>query len=424
MPSLAYNSTDNEYLVVWHGDDKTLTLGEGELEVFGQRLDAAGNQVGTDDMCLSDMGPDGNPDFAGLVPAVAYNSTADEYLVVWAGDDNTSPLVDEEFEIFGQRLTGAGVETGTNDFRVSDMGPNGDPDFDAGIADVIYNGHNNEYLVTWYGDDNTRALVEGEDEIFGQRVDARGGQVGLNDFRLSDMGTDGDPEFEATVPAAAYSSGAGQYLVVWEGDDNTPPLAESEFEIHGQQLDAATGAALGGDQRISNAGPDGDPAYGMWDFNTAVAYNSTDDEYLVVWASDDNAGGLVNDEFEIFGQRVEAATGAEIGINDFRISDMGPDGNSDYDAGYPAVAYNSADNEYLVVWAGNNDLAAMDPGEAEVYGQRLAAATGAEVGVNDFPISSMGPVGDADYRALYPACLLYTSPSPRDRTRSRMPSSA
>jgi len=26
--------------------------------------------------------------------------------------------------------------------------------------------------------------------------------------------------------------------------------------------------------------------------------------------------------------------------------------------------------------------------------------------------------------ALYAACLLYTSPSPRDRTRSRMPSSA
>jgi len=25
---------------------------------------------------------------------------------------------------------------------------------------------------------------------------------------------------------------------------------------------------------------------------------------------------------------------------------------------------------------------------------------------------------------VYPACLLYTSPSPRDRTRSRMPSSA
>ena len=29
-----------------------------------------------------------------------------------------------------------------------------------------------------------------------------------------------------------------------------------------------------------------------------------------------------------------------------------------------------------------------------------------------------------DPKALYVACLLYTSPSPRDRTRSRMPSSA
>ena len=30
----------------------------------------------------------------------------------------------------------------------------------------------------------------------------------------------------------------------------------------------------------------------------------------------------------------------------------------------------------------------------------------------------------AEYKHLYEACLLYTSPSPRDRTRSRMPSSA
>ena len=29
-----------------------------------------------------------------------------------------------------------------------------------------------------------------------------------------------------------------------------------------------------------------------------------------------------------------------------------------------------------------------------------------------------------DYTAFLPFCLLYTSPSPRDRTRSRMPSSA
>ena len=35
-----------------------------------------------------------------------------------------------------------------------------------------------------------------------------------------------------------------------------------------------------------------------------------------------------------------------------------------------------------------------------------------------------GVAGDQDIHTLYPGCLLYTSPSPRDRTRSRMPSSA
>jgi hypothetical protein len=63
------------------------------------------------------------------------------------------------------------------------------------------------------------------------------------------------------------------------------------------------------------------------------------------------------------------------------------------------VAYNSADNEYLVVWYGANDLGGMAPGEVEIYGQRLDAATGDEVGANDFLISSMGPVGDAAYIA-------------------------
>ena len=49
-------------------------------------------------------GRTGTPASPPSIPAVAYNSTNNEYLVVWAGDDNTAPLVDDEFEIFGQRL--------------------------------------------------------------------------------------------------------------------------------------------------------------------------------------------------------------------------------------------------------------------------------------------------------------------------------
>ena len=35
-----------------------------------------------------------------------------------------------------------------------------------------------------------------------------------------------------------------------------------------------------------------------------MAYNSANDGYLVVWQGDGNVGGLVDDEFEVFGQRL------------------------------------------------------------------------------------------------------------------------
>ena len=35
-----------------------------------------------------------------------------------------------------------------------------------------------------------------------------------------------------------------------------------------------------------------------------------------------------------------------------------------------------------------------------------------------------GAISDSNCNAKHPACLLYTSPSPRDRQKSRMPSSA
>jgi len=54
--------------------------------------------------------------------------------------------------------------------------------------------------------------------------------------------------------------------------------------------------------------------------------------------------------------------------------------------------------------------------------------------ISDVPLSGSGsassfhleaePVDSKSVRAAYMSCLLYTSPSPRDRTRSRMPSSA
>src|SRR5262249_14586826 len=159
--------------------------------------------------------------------------------------------------------------------------------------------------------------------------------------RLSVMGPEGDPNFGAYYPAVAYNPTNNEYLVVWHGDTVT----DNEYEIFGQRLDAATGALLGGEVRLSDMGPDGDTRYSA--LGTAVAYNGVNNESLVVWHGDDNSGNLGVGEYEIFGQRLNAATGAAVGVNDFRISDMGPDGDTNFGAFAPAVAYNGAANEYL-----------------------------------------------------------------------------
>jgi hypothetical protein len=309
---------------------------------------AFASEIGPNDFRISDMGPDGDANFdAGGIafwsePAVAYNANADEYLVVWMGDDGSGAQIDEELEIYGQRLDAlTGAEVGPNDFRISDMGPDGNASFGGFIPAVAYNPNADEYLVVWYGDDDTGSLADDGFENFGQRLDgSTGAEIGPNDFRISDMGPDGNADFNGGVPSVTYNSNADEYLVVWYGDDGSGAQVDNEFEIYGQRLDASTGAEIGpNDFRISDMGPDGDANFRA--IAPSVAYNSNADEYLVVWYGDE-----IDQDFEIYGQRLDASTGAEIGINDFRISD------TVFDATFSAVAYNPSADEYLVVWGG------------------------------------------------------------------------
>jgi hypothetical protein len=404
-PAVAFNPTNNLFLVVWDGDDNTGTLVDGEYEIFGQLINAAdGSEVGAD-FRISDMGPDGNADYHAFSAAVAYNQAVNEFLVVWSGDDGTAPLVDGEFEIFGQRLDGAtGAEIGT-DFRISDMGPEGDPAYDAHEPAVAYSPSSRQYLVVWYADDT---LVDNEFEVFGQRLDgATGTPVGSNDFRISDMGPDGDTSYSPFGPDVAFGSTANQFLVVWVSDDDTAPLVDNELEVFGQLINAVDGSEVGADFRISDMGPDGDPGYDA--FRPTLAYNPIGNEFLVVWAGDDNAAPLVDDEYEVFGQRLEGSTGTPVGSNDFRLSDMGPDGDAAYSALRPTVAYSPLGNEFLVVWYGDDGTAPLVDGEFEIFGQRVDAVFGGERGQNDMRLSDMGPDGDPDYDALFPGVAYGTA---------------
>ena len=374
--AIAYNSTNNEYLVVWA---RNMTR-DGEIEIFGHRIHASSGAKLGGKIQISDMGRFvGDPAYAAQRPAVAYNSKQNEYLVVWQGDDNSDSLVDDEVEIYGQRIDAAtGAEIGDNDFRISDMGPDGNAAFDAFNPAVAYNKTDWEYLVVWQGDDDNGDLVDNEIEIYGQLVAAlTGDEIGPNDFRISDMGSsDGDTAFRAEHPAVAFNATANEYLVVWQGDDNTGSLVDDEFEIYGQRVHPIYGSEVGSnDFRISDMGAaDGSTSFGA--HRPSVAFSSGHNEYLVVWQGDDDSGALADNEYEIHAQRVDDE-GNEVG-NDFRISDMGTtDGEPAYAAVHPQVAYDAANDIYLVVWRGDDDGYSLVDDEFEIYAQRVHGDPGA-----------------------------------------------
>ena len=115
-------------------------------------------------------------------------------------------------------------------------------------------------------------------------------------------------------------------------------MADGEFEIWMQRINAATGAEIGAnDVRISDAGGLNNATYDAT--LPSIAYNSTNNQFLVSWQADDSLIVHTNDELEIIGQRIDTtiALPYEVGANDFRVSDMGPNGNANYDAQSPSV---------------------------------------------------------------------------------------
>ena len=62
-------------------------------------------------------------------------------------------------------------------------------------------------------------------------------------------------------------------------------------------------------------------------------------------------------------------------------------------------------------------------GDLAIFDRNYAEEIQAHANLQAF-VDKLDHPDDIDKSILYLACLLYTSPSPRDRTRSRMPSSA
>lgn len=368
-PAVAWSSLSDRYLVVWWGDDDTPPLVDDEKEIFGQLLSGDGSRLG-EQFRISSMGTDGDVLAQALSPDVVYNSLANEFFVVFGGDNINGVFANQEFEIWGQRIDAVTGDLIGEVLRVSDMGSeDGNASFTAADARVAFNPESNEYLVAWEGDDDDGGAVDGEVEIYAQRISASTGQpVGENDFRISFFGPEGDTGYDSTNPVPVFNSITGEYLVAWNGIEDSGILSSNDREIYAQRLDS-DGTLLGAAHRISSMGPDGVSTY--WGINPSLAVRQATGEYLVVWSGEDDAGELVNNKFEVYG-RVISPNGQPRGRT-YRLSMMGPDNSSQWGVGLPALASRGEQDGFLVVWDGIDDRSGLAPGEIEIFGQFLDA---------------------------------------------------
>ncbi len=304
-PALAYNSADHEYLVIWSGNDELPGQSSTAREIFGQRIvGGTGVEIGTNDFCISETAAGDDPSGQARHPAVAYNPTANEYLVLWDGDAPLPLEPDGVSRIHGRRLQAAtGRPVDANDRLVLSFDTGAGTAVPAIDPSITYNSVTDEYFVVFGVQDTT---VNGwEDEVYGRRLSAAGQPLGSAPVRISDMGPNGDGNLDARSPRVVHSAASNEYLVVWRGDDDTEPLIDNEREIFGQRLDAA-GQEIGfNDFRLSRLGPDSDAAFDA--DQPAAAMSGTANEYLVVWRGDDDRGLQRDNDFEIFAQRYTIA---------------------------------------------------------------------------------------------------------------------
>jgi hypothetical protein len=382
----AYNADDNEYLVVWESDG--LTEVKGVSDIYGQRLSGATNERIGIAFRISSL-TDRDKNHGSNRPRVSYNRTSGEYLVVWNGSGR-SDSPDRFFEVYGQRLSRNGKVIG-NTFRISyatDLGKV-NTSFVRGSSqvDAAWNSASNEYMVIWKGMGEPEDVVKME--VYGQRLKPSGELLGKA-FRISHT-TDQGININANAPAIAYNSRDNQYFVVWSGGFKN----ESQVEVWGTGLSAA-GESLRpkNEFRISHVVEVGANRRAT---SPRIIYNKSNNEYLVVFQANALSGQGNEDVNEIFGQRIDAATLAETGASDFRISNAASPFNN---SSRPAVALNTVANEYLVIWR-----AARQSALYEISGQRISAA-GIEIDA-DFQISNMASVGK-DRTANNPSLALNT----------------
>jgi hypothetical protein len=302
QPDLAFDGSS--YLVVWQGQHLN-----DSVDICGRFVEDDGEVL----LAIFDIGAVGTNLYQ--TPAVAYNATEGEYLVVFRYGEAT------DAEIHGRRVDDVGEMWG-DEYVIADRPYAYEPD----VAAANWGA----YVVVW----TDFSVPADAYNVYGLVVLA--GVDSTFDGDIFDISTAPNSQDN---PVIARSPSTGQFLVAWEDER----LAEaSAVDIYAQRLLADANLA-GTNFALSTA-------VGNQTF-PAVASSQEPDIYLVAW-EDDRSGVL-----DVHGQRV-GWTGSLLWY-DFAISAQ-PDQQV-----LPDVAYNAETGEYMAVWE--------DQDHALVYARRYSA---------------------------------------------------
>jgi len=278
--TIAYNSADNEFFVTYYAD---LLGTDNVYNVYGQRVDVNGNRIGTETQ-ISTL--TSSSSFDAEHPAVVYNPANNEYLVTFREKYSSF-----DFNIKARRVSHLGAMLGTA-INVTNHSGTASAIYD----EVIFNPLKNEYFVAWIDD------RLGDSEIFGQALSVGGTLVG-SAIQLSSTGatnTDGLEVYRISNSLGlGYSPNDGEIHIAYLAEE-----VSGGYEAHVAVLDAANYNPVSLNNQVSDMG--NNPADGSFDASSGarLAFSTVSSRFLIVWEGDDDDDGASNDE-EIYGQAWE-----------------------------------------------------------------------------------------------------------------------
>jgi hypothetical protein len=273
QPDVAYNATEDEYLVVWMYDAN----GDGEtFEIWGRILPPIAHPAAFKIISWSHR--------SFWSPRVVWNSARNEYFVVWNAWDVSGGVPGLPNDVSGYRIGADGnvINEGSPVVISSADYPH--------QVDVAYSTGNDEYLVVWA---RAYAAPTTDYDIYGARVTWDGSVVSPGAFAICSAAG------HQNTPAVAYDrrqvpiieppwwQTVERYMVVWEDD-----RGGAERDILGRELD---GDANPGDfvAFVAWAGDDRAPDVARSSLATEGIVFGDPTGWLVVWQHETSTGWAV-----------------------------------------------------------------------------------------------------------------------------------